>query len=372
MRFIISSALLLKNLQKVSGVISSNTVLPILEDFLFVIENGKLSVTATDLDTTMSVVMDVESKENFKIAIPAKILLDSLKVLPEQPITISVDENTNAIEITTDNGKYKLSGEHSDDFPKEPVEDEITEVLIPSNVLSNGIQKTLFAVSTDELRIAMTGVFFTINEEGLTLVATDAHKLVKFNRNDIATPEENSFIVPRKALNLLKAIVANNDTTVNLKFNKSNAFFTFDNAKLICRLIDAKYPDYSAVIPKDNPNVLTINKDDLHAALKRTSIFSNKTTHQVILKLGGSELTVSAQDLDFSNEASEKLICEYEGNEMEIGFNAKFLIEMLGTLDASDITLELSTPSRAGIIKPTEKNENEDLLMLVMPVMINS
>jgi len=372
MRFIISSAQLLKNLQKISGVISSNTVLPILEDFLFDINNGKLTVTATDLDTTMSVDMEVESKENFKIAIPAKILLDSLKALPEQPITISVDENTNAIEITTDNGKYKLSGENSADFPKEPIAEDTEEVSITSKVLNNGIQKTLFAVSNDELRIAMTGVFFTLNEEGLTLVSTDAHKLVKFNRSDITVANPSSFIVPKKALNLLKGILSNNETTVSLKYNKSNAFFAFDNTKLICRLIDAKYPDYNAVIPKDNPNLLSINKDDLYAALRRTSIFSNKTTHQVVLRLSGTELGVSAQDLDFSNEASEKLICEYQGDPMEIGFNAKFLIEMLSTLDSSDIVIELSTPNRAGIIKPTEKTENEDLMMLVMPVMINA
>ncbi|HMU97596.1 MAG TPA: DNA polymerase III subunit beta [Chitinophagales bacterium] len=371
MRFIISSAQLLKNLQKISGVISSNTVLPILEDFLFDINNGKLTVTATDLDTTMIVEMEVESKENFKIAIPAKILLDSLKALPEQPITIAVDENTNAIEITTDNGKYKLSGENSADFPKEPVADEVEQVSVASNVLANGIQKTIFAVSNDELRIAMTGVFFTIDENGMTLVSTDAHKLVKFNRSDITSSNPSSFIVPKKALNLLKGILANNDTAVSLQFNKSNAFFVFDNAKLICRLVDARYPDYNAVIPKDNPNLLTINKDDLHAALRRTSIFSNKTTHQVVLRLSGSELSVSAQDLDFSNEASEKLVCEYQGDPMEIGFNAKFLIEMLSTLDNAEIVMELSTPNRAGIIKPTDKNENEDLMMLVMPVMIN-
>jgi DNA polymerase-3 subunit beta len=178
--------------------------------------------------------------------------------------------------------------------------------------------------------------------------------------------------VPKKALNLLKSILSNNETEVNIQYNKSNAFFSFENIKLICRLIDAKYPDYNAVIPKDNPNLLSLNKDDLHASLKRTSIFSNKTTHQVVLKLAGSEMSVSAQDLDFSNEASEKLVCEYHGNPMEIGFNAKFLIEMLATLDIQDIVIELSTPNRAGIIKPMDKTENEDLLMLVMPVMINN
>ena len=371
MRFVVSSAQLLKNLQKISGVISTNTVLPILEDFLFDIEKNKLTITATDLDTTMSVGMEVESKENFKVAIPARILLDSLKALPEQPITIAVDETTNGIEITTDNGKYKLSGENSADFPKEPTADGVDEVKLASSILNKGVSKTLFAVSNDELRPAMTGVFFQLDDNGITFVATDAHKLVKYNRNDVKGGNA-SFIVPKKALNLLKAVVPNNDTEVSVQFNKSNAFFSFDNIQLICRLIDAKYPDYNAVIPKENPNLLSIQKDDFYSSLKRTSIFSNKTTHQVVLKMSGAELTVSAQDLDFSNEASEKLACDYQGNAMEIGFNAKFLLEMLGALDSSDINIELSTPNRAGIIRPTEKEDEEDLLMLVMPVMLNN
>lgn len=371
MRFVVSSAQLLKNLQKISGVISTNTVLPILEDFLFDIQKNSLTITATDLDTTMSVSMDIESKESFKVAIPARILLDSLKALPEQPITIAVDETTNGIEMTTDNGKYKLSGENSADFPKEPVADGVEEVRLASSILNKGVTKTLFAVSNDELRPAMTGVFFQLDSNGITFVATDAHKLVKYNQGDVKGGNA-SFIVPKKALNLLKAVVPNNDTEVLVQFNKSNAFFSFDNIQLICRLIDAKYPDYNAVIPKENPNLLTISKDDFYASLRRTSIFSNKTTHQVVLKMAGSELTVSAQDLDFSNEASEKLSCEYQGNPMEIGFNAKFLLEMLGALDSSEINIELSTPNRAGIIRPMEKEENEDLLMLVMPVMLNN
>lgn len=371
MRFVVSSAQLLKNLQKISGVISTNTVLPILEDFLFDINNGKLTITATDLDTTMSVSLGVESKENFKVAIPARILLDSLKALPEQPITIAVDETTNGIEITTDNGKYKLSGENSADFPKEPIAEGVDEVKLAASILNKGVSKTLFAVSNDELRPAMTGVFFQLDDNGITFVATDAHKLVKFNRSDVVGGNA-TFIVPKKALNLLKAVVPNNDTEVSVQFNKSNAFFSFDNIQLICRLIDAKYPDYNAVIPKENPNLLSVIKDDFYSSLRRTSIFSNKTTHQVVLKMSGAELTVSAQDLDFSNEASEKLTCEYQGNPMEIGFNAKFLIEMLASLESSDINIELSTPNRAGIIRPTEKDENEDLLMLVMPVMLNN
>ena len=246
-----------------------------------------------------------------------------------------------------------------------------TTASVASSILNTGISKTLFAASTDELRPAMTGVLFQLDENGITFVATDAHKLVKFNRSDVQGGN-TAFIVPRKALNLLKSVVPNNDTEVAVQFNKANAFFTFDNIQLICRLIDAKYPDYNAVIPKENPNLLTVAKDDFLSSLKRTSIFSNKTTHQVVLKMSGSDLAVSAQDLDFSNEASEKLTCDFQGSAMEIGFNAKFLIEMLSALDCSDINIELSTPNRAGIIRPSEKEENEDLLMLVMPVMLNN
>ena len=356
---------------KNSGVISSNTVLPILEDFLFDIQNGKLTVFATDLETSMSTSLEVEAKENFKIAIPAKIILETLKALPEQPISINIDEISFGIEITSDNGKYKLTGENGEDFPKIPQQEDTQKVSFASSILNMAISKTLFAVSNDELRPAMTGVLFQLNEDGITFVATDAHKLVKFNRKDVSVAENTSFIVPKKALNLLKGTVSSSDNLVEISFNGSNAFFTFDNVHLICRLIDARYPDYNAVIPKENPNLLTINRDDFLGSLRRISIFSNKTTHQVVLKISGSELQVFAQDLDFSNEANERLTCEYLGDNIDIAFNAKFLVEMMSTMPGEEIKFELSSPTRAGIIKPAEKDENEDLLMLIMPVMIN-
>jgi DNA polymerase III subunit beta len=372
MKFIVSSGALLKNLQKINGVISTNTVLPILEDFLFDIKSGRLSVFATDLETSMSTELDVEAKEDFTIAIPARILMDMLKSLPEQPISIHLDEVSYAVEITSDNGKYKLSGENGADFPKIPVPESTERISIPAAVLNTGVSKTLFAVSSDELRPAMTGVFFQLDESGVTFVSTDAHKLVKFNRNDITIGQASSFIVPKKALNLLKSSLPNSESEVAIEYNSSNAFFTFENIKLICRLIDARYPDYNAVIPKENPNVLSMNRNDLLGSLRRISIFSNKTTHQVVLKISGTELTISAKDLDFSNEAQEKLSCEYNGEDMEIGFNARFLLEMLSAVDAEDVHIEMSTPTRAGILKPAEQQENEELMMLVMPVMLNN
>lgn len=372
MKFIVSTTSLLKSLQTISGVINSSSVLPILEDFLFEIKSGNLTVFATDLETSMSTELKVEAKDSGRIAIPARILLDTLKTLPEQPLTFKVDPKTYGIEITSETGRYKLSGENPDDFPKIPQPESVTEINIPASALSNAIAKTLFAVSSDDLRPAMTGVLFQVSADGVTFVSTDAHKLVKLNRTDVKAAKSAQFIVPRKALGLLKSALPVSDSGVNIAYNKSNSFFTFENTKLICRLIDANYPDYNAVIPQNNPNKLGISRLELQNALRRISIYSNKTTYQVVLSIAGSELKISAQDLDFSNEANERLTCSYEGNDMEIAFNARFLIEMLGVLDSSDIEIELSTPTRAGVLRPVEKNDNEDLLMLVMPVMINS
>jgi DNA polymerase-3 subunit beta len=372
MKFIVSTSTLLKSLQTISGVINSSSVLPILEDFLFSIHSGKLTVFATDLETSMSTELKVEAKDNGRIAIPARILLDTLKTLPEQPLTFSVDNKTFAIEITSETGHYKLSGENPDDFPKIPQPEAVTEINLPTAALSNAIAKTIFAVSSDDLRPAMTGVLFQVSPDGVTFVSTDAHKLVKLVRTDVKAAKPAQFILPKKALNLLKGALVDSEAGTNVSYNKSNAFFTFEATKLMCRLIDATYPDYNAVIPQNNPNKLTINRMEFQNAMRRISIYSNKTTYQVILSIAGSELKISAQDLDFSNEANERLTCSYEGSDMEIAFNARFLIEMLGVLDSNEIEIELSSPTRAGILRPTEKKDNEDLLMLVMPVMINA
>ncbi len=372
MKFVVSTSALLKQLQTISGVIGASSVLPILEDFLFEIKGGKLTLFSTDLETSMSTTLDVEAKANGKVAVPAKILLDTLKTFAEQPLTFNIDEKTHGVEITSDNGKFKLAGENGDDFPKIPVAENVTQVAMPSSVLSKAVGKTLFAASNDELRPAMTGVFFQLDSQGTTFVATDAHKLVRYKRSDTKSSKAASFIVPRKALNLLKAALTQDDTQVSISFNSSNAFFKFDNVSLICRLIDAKYPDYNAVIPKESSSKLSISRNGLLNSLRRIAIFSNKTTNQVVMKIAGSALTISAQDLDFSNEASEKLGCSYEGADMEIGFNAKFLIEMLNTLESDEVVFELSGPTRAGILLPAEKDDAEDILMLVMPVMLNA
>jgi DNA polymerase-3 subunit beta len=372
MKFIVSTSALLKQLQSISGALSSNTVLPILENFLFEISDSQLTISATDLQTTMTTTLSVEAKENGKVAIPSRILLDTLKTFPEQPVIFTINDDNFAIEMSAGDGKYKLSGENGDDFPKIPKVDNAASLMVPASVLSEAINKTLFAVSTDELRPAMTGVYCQMSSENLTFVATDAHKLVRYRRRDAKADVANSFILPKKALTLLKSSLPAEDISVSVEYNTTNAFFSFNNINLICRLIDEKYPDYEAVIPVNNPNKLTIDRSLLLNCLKRVAIFANKTTHQVRLKISGSELQISAEDLDFSNEAFERLSCEYEGEDIEIGFNAKFLVEMLTNLSTEQVYLEMSTPNRAGILLPVSTDNNEEVLMLVMPVMLNS
>lgn len=371
MKFIVSSSALLKQLQQISGVINANTVLPILEDFLFEIEKGKLTVVATDLETVMKVQLDVEAKDNGKVCIPAKIILDSLKNLPEQPLTFTIDKNF-GIEITSDNGKYKVMGENPDNFPKEPAADDTTSFTMTSSALVTAINKTLFAVSTDDLRPAMTGVFFEMDKKGLQFVATDAHRLVRYKRKDVSCPKAGSMIVPKKPLNLLKTAMPDNEDELTLSYNSNHLFVKHGTTQLSCRLIDARFPDYKVVIPTDNPYKLTVGKSDFQGALRRVSIFSNKSTNQVVLNINGSELQLAAQDIDFSFEGNERMKCQYTGEDLQIAFNAKFLIELLGGVGSNEIIMELSTSTRAGIIKPSEQDEQEELLMLVMPLMLNN
>jgi len=371
MKFIVSSAYLLKQLSNINGVITTNPVVPILENFLFEINGGVLTVTASDLQTSMITELQVESKEKGNIAVPARILLDTLKNLPEQPVTFSVDETSYSIEIISDNGRYKLAGENATDFPKVPSVSNDFSAEISSQVLAKAINNTIFATSNDELRPAMTGVYMNLTEKNTTFVSTDGHRLVRYRRKDVNSDNGASIIIPRKALNLLKSTLPAENTPVSIDFNLSNAFFKFGSIRMICRLIDERFPDYENVIPAKSTIKMTIDRGEFLGSLKRIAIYANKTTHQVRLKITGSELQISAEDLDFANEANERLACEHEGEDIEIGFNARFLLEMLNNLDADQIVLSMSAPNKAGIILPSEKDADEDILMLVMPVMLN-
>ncbi|MTI41229.1 DNA polymerase III subunit beta [Fulvivirga lutimaris] len=372
MKFIVSSSVLLKQLSGINGVITTNPVVPILENFLFEISENKLVVTASDLQTSMITELEVESKESGNIAVPARILLETLKNLPEQPVTFTIDEDSYSIEISSDNGRYKLAGENATDFPKVPTVSDDFSVDMSTDVLSSAINNTIFATSNDELRPAMTGVYMNLTDSNCTFVSTDGHRLIRYRRVDVASENGNAIIIPRKALNLLKTTLPSENINVTVEFNVSNAFFKFGNIKMICRLIDERFPDYENVIPQQNDNKMTIDKGEFLSSLKRIAIYANKTTHQVRLKITGSELQISAEDLDFANEANERLSCEHDGGDIEIGFNAKFLIEMLSNLHAKKIELHLSEPNKAGLLTPIEKDDNEDILMLVMPVMLNN
>jgi DNA polymerase III subunit beta len=371
MKFIVSSSALLKQLQQISGVINANTVLPILEDFLFDVQKNQLSVVATDLETVMKIQLEVEAKDSGRVCIPAKILMDSLKNIPEQPLTFNIDKNY-AVEITSDNGKYKVMGENPDNFPKDPVADDTNSFTVTSAALVTAINKTLFAVSNDDLRPAMTGVFFEMDKKGLQFVATDAHRLVRYKRTDVSCPKTDSLIVPKKPLTLLKGAMPVNEDELTISYNSNHLFVIHGTTQLSCRLIDARFPDYKVVIPTDNPYKLTVNRTDFQGALRRVGIFSNKSTNQVVLSISGSQLQLTAQDIDFSFEGNERMKCQYNGEDLQIAFNAKFLIEMLSATDTEEVTVELSTSTKAGIIRPGDQDENEELMMLVMPLMLNT
>lgn len=374
MKFIVSSGLLQKHLQQISGVLNSTNPLPILDNFLFIIDKGLLMVSASDMESTMTTSLQInETKGGGKIAVPAKILIDTLKTFSEQPLTFLIEEKTHAIEIVSDYGKYKLTGFDGEEYPKIPVMDKAKSFSISASALQDAINKSLFATGNDELRPVMSGVFIQLSKNNITFVATDAHKMVRYRRNDLKANNEGAFIVPKKPLTLLKNILNESEEDVKINYNEKNAFFEFGNFSLMCRLIDGRYPNYEAVIPVDNPNKLTISRSALLNSVRRVSIYSNKTTHQVRLKITGSELQISAEDLDFSNAANERLACQFDGEDMEIGFNARFLSEMLSNLDSENVSVEMSAPNRAGILFPTENDlSKEDILMLVMPVMLNN
>ena len=374
MKFIVSSLKLLKSLQALSGVIGSKNTLPILDDFLFQLTENELKITTSDLDVTMSVKLVPDMVDGTgEVTIPARLLLEIMKNFPDVPITVSVDNNTLGIELIAGEGRYKLVGHKSDEFPQLPVMNDTVAFEIPANVLSVGFEKTVFATGSEEIRPVMSGVLVEMGSDCLTFVATDAHKLVRYRRSDIKTDTPSSFIMPKKPINQLKSILGGMaDEAVKVEFNKTNASFVFGDYILVCRLIEGRYPNYDAVIPKVNPNQLVIDRQSFLAAIRRVAVFSSKATHQVRFKIAGQEIMLTAEDLDFANEAKERITCSYTGEDMEIGFNSRFFQEMLGNVESEEVKLEMSAPNRAGILCPVNTEEtNEDILMLLMPVMLS-
>ncbi|WP_010663413.1 DNA polymerase III subunit beta [Marinilabilia salmonicolor] len=375
MKFVVSSSGLLSHLQAISRAIASKSPMPILDNFLFSLEGQKLTITASDTEVTMITSMDLETTDGEGvIAMPSKILLETLKKFPEQPLNFEINEETMAVDIVTEKGKFSVVGQNGDDFPALPQinEEKASNLQISADTLLTGIVKTLFATADDELRPVMNGILFEFTPDNMTFVASDSHKLVRYQRLDVKTDYEASFILPKKPAGLLKNVLPKEDGDVAVAFDDQNAYFTMQNYRLVCRLVEGNYPSYNAVIPQDNPNKVVVDRVDLFNTLGRVSLFASQSSNLVKLHLGANEMVISAQDLDFSISAHEKLGCQYEGDEMEIGFKSGFLADILENISSSDIVLELSDPARAGIFVPFDKSENEDELMLLMPMMINA
>jgi len=377
MKFVVSSIDLLNHLQSVNKVINPKNTLPILDNFLFNLRKKELEITASDLETTMMTKMELENvDESGSIAIPARLLTESLKEFPDQPLTFDINIERLSIVISTENGQFTIMGQKGTDFPQIPQikDDKKSNFQISYEVLANGLNNTFFATADDELRPVMNGIFFELTPDNITFVASDAHKLVRYKRKDSKTDINSSFILPKKPANLLKNIISKDiDGQIMIEFDDKNAFIALQNYKLVCRLVEGNYPSYNSVIPTDNTNKLIIDRLKLLNTLKRVSVFSNQASNLVKLKLKGNQLTVSAQDIDFSISAYERLSCQYEGDDMEIGFKSLFLIEILANLKSPEVVMELSDPSRAGLFLPVQKdNDDEDVLMLLMPMMINA
>jgi len=376
MKFVVSSTELLSHLSALSRVISSKSTMPILDNFLFQMSESELTITASDLESTLITSLTLDNIEGEgAIAVPAKLFIDTLKEFPEQPLTFQIDASSYNVEIFSDNGKYSIMGQNADDFPVLPQLDEegAASVNVSHVALRKGIDKTLFATADDELRPVMNGIFIELSPNFMSFVASDAHKLVRYRRTDAKAEFNSSFILPKKPAGLLKNLLPKEEFDVKIEFDNKNAYFTLSSFKLICRLVEGNYPSYNSVIPTKNPNVMVIDRLNLYNTVKRVSVFSNQASNLIKLNINDNQLVVSAQDIDFSISAVERLSCEYEGDEIEIGFKSTFLQEILTNIPSADVKLELSDPTRAGLLLPADNaDENEDMLMLLMPMMINA
>jgi DNA polymerase-3 subunit beta len=376
MKFVVSSTELLGHLQAISRVISSKNTLPILDNFLFSISGNDLEITASDLESTLITRMRLDNiTGSGTIALPARILLDTLKEFSEQPLTFDINPDTMAVVINSENGRFSIVGQNGIDFPVLPVikKEKRFTFNIAADVLLAGISRTLFATADDELRPVMGGILVEASSEKLTFVASDAHKLVRYQRSDAKADDSASFILPKKPASLLKNILPRESGVVSVEFDDRNAFFNLSDYKVVCRLVEGNYPNYNSVIPKNNPRKVRIDRLEFYNILRRVSVFSNQASNLVKLQFTPNQITVSAQDVDFSISAYERHKCLYEGDDMEIGFKSVFLLEILSNIASQDVLIELADPTRAGLFLPAEtSNEQEDLLMLLMPMMINA
>ena len=373
MKFNVSSSALLSALQSLSKVIASKNTLPILDSFLFNLEGEKLTITASDVETRLVTSLNVVSHEGGGFfAIEAKRLLDPLKELPEQPLTFSINDDNMAVNVDYENGKFNMPGQKGDTYPQQkPLKESAVSLTLESQILLNGLNRAFFATADDELRPVMNGIYFDIQTECLIFVASDGHKLVRLRNTSIQSKERASFILPKKPANLLKSLLSKDDDSVNITFDENNAYVKTSSFEMVCRLIEGRYPNYDAVIPANNPNLVTIDRMSFLTALKRVSVFSSQASGLAKIQLSENEMMVSAQDIDFSTSGEEKIVCQYSSVPISIGFKASYLIDILVNINAENVVLQLADPSRAGVLVPSENAENEELLMLLMPMMLN-
>lgn len=373
MKFVVSSATLLNHLQAISRVINSKNTLPILDCFLLDLKNNLLSLTAADSETRLETLVEVSNTEGEgSLAINAKNLLDPLRELPDQPLTFDINDETLEVFIYYHNGKYNFVGLKGDEYPEPKVlKESALKLTMDAETLFSGINRTVFATADDELRPVMNGIYFDISADDLTFVASDGHKLVRVTTTETKGEGRSSFILPKKPANLLKSLLPKETGAVEITFDENNAYIAMSSYKMVCRFVEGRYPNYNSVIPQNNPNTLTLDRLALLNALKRVAVFSNPASSLVKLQLSEDKIVVSAQDIDFLTAAEEMIPCHYEGNVMNIGFKAAFLIDILNNIPSSDVRVELSDPSRAGLILPVEKEENEEMLTLLMPMMLN-
>lgn len=373
MKFTISSSKLFSQLQAVSRVINNKNSLPILDDVLFDLVGNELKLTASDGETTIRTSIEVDGVEGSgKVASAAKLLLETLKEFSEQPLAFTIDENNFAVSMVSQNGTYSFVGVNGNEYPEMPgAEMGARELAIPANVLQSAIEKTIFATADDDLRPVMNGIFFDIAEDKVTMVATDAHRLVRYSNTGVKPGVAASFILPKKPASQLKNLLAKEENEVKVTFGAKNARFEFGSTIIVCRQIEGRFPNYNAVIPQSNQNIVTVDRQTIINACKRVAVFANNGTAQLRLTLTENSIKISAQDIDFSTSAEETITCDYNGTPMAIGFKAPFLIDLLGSITSADVLLKLADPARAGLLLPAENEENEDVLMLLMPMLLN-
>ena len=373
MRFTLSSTALSNKLSALSRVINSKNALPILGDFVFEISENILYLTASDSENVMKTQLELtESDGSCRFAIGNQLLLDAVKGISEQPITFDVNLEKNSVKISYQNGLFSLPIENADEFPMaQPISDFANSITVPNLTLAENINRSIFATAQDELRPVMNGIYFDLTPDSLVVVASDGHKLVRNKIFTIKSDQPAAFILPKKPANLLKNLLGKDGGDVTIRFDERNAEINYGDGTLQCRLIEGRFPNYNSVIPQNNPNEIRVDRLGLLAALRRVQPFANGSSNLIRFHVEGSTLQLDAEDYDFSKTATERMTCEYNGNPMSIGFKGSSFIEILSNFDCQDVLIMLADPSRAGLVLPSEQPEHQDILMLMMPMLIN-